>query len=884
MASKGGDEDTHSTDGDTKQELNTKGEKEEKEKQQPATNAQDQDDDEAGKCNTDHLLQEVSKKLHHHGTKEYIEEETSDSQLTNKPIIENEKIEDSKSKAGSGNIDVETNKTDILDKEEPTEQSLDFAERQELQDGEMKSEELPEKNHIENKEKEDNSGFELGRAKQSETEQNTDQTNFDVETRSVTFSQNGDDKLVEQNDSSTDHAISKSHELSADHKNDGNQLETQANSENKVKIDSNTTYVTKPNKNDDSANLADNINMSNPKYFNDNDAKRDQEENKVFQESVAKSETDPKQNEDSISIDVHKPDTDQLSDITAGIENQLESKRGTRQLTKSENSMDDADISKDDNGNVGNIATEYTPDEKAKPHAEQENDAGKSENSYDVHVHQKQDYLNSADDQLLTKGQAYRTDILDGEELQKVEVSTESEQQLTRSQDNLKSEHEYSSTSVDQQIQRDLNNRNTDGIENQPGAKYIDTRSEVDDEAEDHKEIPDETCGSIQNGYDSSSSSLSTDIDKINKDRKTKPVKPYQVLQSRKRIEPTATATKQKFRAPIPSSNSSTPQMHASRKTSRSAPFRRAEHTTETPAKSTSFAYLRRAKTSNSGRMISRGKKQENKRNKPNKKGAESNKKKDYFQEELRRLRVRLGKEAESIKRPQVKEYEPFVWTSLEPYYNTYVPHYLINLPDEELQPQRPISRGRPSQGDDFHQGYTTRSTAIGLCDPWVDLRMDQSILPKLEQPKGQSKEKPKSQKKKVESSPKEGSTRLPKFPVVDFNAGKENATRMFPYNEVAKFRVELKDRFSSNAKKKVNKDYKRTKDDFYRMDLHKLDEIHPLNRQHMRKTYFAYLQNTPGSRKAVKDCVKTLDNEPETNKETPVLEEQQQQQAVASN
>ncbi|XP_033726899.1 uncharacterized protein LOC117316433 isoform X7 [Pecten maximus] len=263
------------------------------------------------------------------------------------------------------------------------------------------------------------------------------------------------------------------------------------------------------------------------------------------------------------------------------------------------------------------------------------------------------------------------------------------------------------------------------------------------------------------------------------------------------------------------------------------------------------------------------GKKQDNKKEKPAKKGEESNKKKDYFQEELRRLRVRLGKEAENIKKPQFKEHVPFVWTSLEPYYNTYVPNYLINL-----------------QGDDFHQGYTTRSTAIGLCDPWIDLRMDKNILPKLEQPKGQGRDKPKSQKKKKESSPKEGSTRLPKFPVVDFNSGKENATKKFPYNEVAKFRTELKDRFSSNAKKKVNKDYKRTKDDFYRMDLHKLDEIHPLNRPHMRRTYFAYLQNTPGSRKAVKDCVKTLDTDEgneQDEQETPALEETHHQQAVAS-
>ena len=44
---------------------------------------------------------------------------------------------------------------------------------------------------------------------------------------------------------------------------------------------------------------------------------------------------------------------------------------------------------------------------------------------------------------------------------------------------------------------------------------------------------------------------------------------------------------------------------------------------------------------------------------------------------------------------------------------------------------------------------------------------------------------------KKGKKPPKEGSTRLPKFPVVDFNTQKENATKCFPYYEVPKFRYE---------------------------------------------------------------------------------------------
>lgn len=36
-----------------------------------------------------------------------------------------------------------------------------------------------------------------------------------------------------------------------------------------------------------------------------------------------------------------------------------------------------------------------------------------------------------------------------------------------------------------------------------------------------------------------------------------------------------------------------------------------------------------------------------------------------------------------------------------------------------------------------------------------------------------------------------------------------------------------------------------------------RFDEYHEASRPHMRAAYFAYLQNTPGSRKAIYDCMK---------------------------
>jgi hypothetical protein len=35
-------------------------------------------------------------------------------------------------------------------------------------------------------------------------------------------------------------------------------------------------------------------------------------------------------------------------------------------------------------------------------------------------------------------------------------------------------------------------------------------------------------------------------------------------------------------------------------------------------------------------------------------------------------------------------------------------------------------------QPEEFRHNYISRNTAQGLCDPWVDLRMDHDILPKI--------------------------------------------------------------------------------------------------------------------------------------------------------
>lgn len=84
-----------------------------------------------------------------------------------------------------------------------------------------------------------------------------------------------------------------------------------------------------------------------------------------------------------------------------------------------------------------------------------------------------------------------------------------------------------------------------------------------------------------------------------------------------------------------------------------------------------------------------------------------------------------------------------------------------------------------------------------------------------------------------------------------------------------------MRDKYSSQGKAKIEKDYERTKVDFYRMELHRLKDVHPVNRGNMKKAYFAYLQNTPGSKKAVKECVKVVVGEKSADDEGEKAEDE---------
>lgn len=213
------------------------------------------------------------------------------------------------------------------------------------------------------------------------------------------------------------------------------------------------------------------------------------------------------------------------------------------------------------------------------------------------------------------------------------------------------------------------------------------------------------------------------------------------------------------------------------------------------------------------------------------------------FEAEFDRLQKSLEKESTRIVRPEFKQYSPFIFSSLEPYYNTYTVEYILDYPDH------------------VKHGYITRKTAVGLVDPEVSHRMDvqlDDVPPST--PRSPRVENPVPKMEQDTESKKEGSTRLPKWPIVEFVKNGDMAKEKLNWGDVPKLREELRTKYSSNAQDRKKKDYSRTQQDWTRMELGKLKDINEVNRTHMQVTCNTYLGTSAGSKAAVKSLAKVLE------------------------
>jgi len=181
-------------------------------------------------------------------------------------------------------------------------------------------------------------------------------------------------------------------------------------------------------------------------------------------------------------------------------------------------------------------------------------------------------------------------------------------------------------------------------------------------------------------------------------------------------------------------------------------------------------------------------------------------------------------------------DFMPVVYNNLKPYSDTSAARRIF---EEENQP---LYEAR------------VKLTAVGLVEPAIAQRMEVELDPLKEKCLTPRKSDLKQKAEKEELPP--GSHRLPKMPRVNIDEG-PYVNQVVDFDDVPRLRHEALMMYSAQSSSKEKEDCQRTRDDFYRMELHKLEMVRPGNRVMMANIYRAYLKNSPGSRKALRDCLK---------------------------
>ncbi|XP_031555258.1 uncharacterized protein LOC116292142 [Actinia tenebrosa] len=197
-------------------------------------------------------------------------------------------------------------------------------------------------------------------------------------------------------------------------------------------------------------------------------------------------------------------------------------------------------------------------------------------------------------------------------------------------------------------------------------------------------------------------------------------------------------------------------------------------------------------------------------------------------------------------KQPTLKAYTPDTSNDLASYYNKYIVDYMIS--DQEDYVPRP--------------GWGMRATSLKIVEPEVTWRMDNFPGPVYDSvvPRGYYKEGLWS-KNLSGLDPNQGSTRLPPIPKVKFPKLNNDNYRHFKmnYDHVKPFRAEVKNVQDSKYKRRMQDDYKRTVNDWNRMNLAEIYQLPPQSSYNVKKAIQTYLGASKGCHKALNPLLKDM-------------------------
>lgn len=219
---------------------------------------------------------------------------------------------------------------------------------------------------------------------------------------------------------------------------------------------------------------------------------------------------------------------------------------------------------------------------------------------------------------------------------------------------------------------------------------------------------------------------------------------------------------------------------------------------------------------------------------------------------ELEKVRGEMVRAASAMKKPKLKPYSPDIFNSLSPYYNKYLVDYVIKDQDPIYHPWG---------------SYGQRQTALGIVVPEMSLKMDSFPLPAIASKVPGQLYKMKIWSKNFSGKDSDlGSTRLPSIPPLALTklTNPEYQHFSMTYQEVPKFREDVRKMYTALDEKRKKSDYDRVQKDWKRMNLDEMKELPERSRYHYSKAITTYLGTSKGSLKAVHSLGHSLNASPE--------------------
>ena len=245
-----------------------------------------------------------------------------------------------------------------------------------------------------------------------------------------------------------------------------------------------------------------------------------------------------------------------------------------------------------------------------------------------------------------------------------------------------------------------------------------------------------------------------------------------------------------------------------------------------------------------------------------------------YCLENVKKAEAQLRKCKETCWEPPPKKrpYFPYIYNGLDPYFNTDVLDCMVKQctrgRTHSIREIRPIVENLVTPAEDFNMEKKVKPLPpvkellrdkhgnAYPADRQESMRMSQEKLSYIHPSVPEKYKEHRFETKNLSFSSSQAKASISKKHIGPDYSQQATAS----YKDIEKVRQWAKRERKLWCELKEASEYERTMNDFYHFELYKLDEMRPKTRQNMRLCYEAYLSNTDGSRRALKESLAEVD------------------------